>query len=42
MANPPDSNEARRRAQRGRNIVLGLVLASLCLLFYLITIAKMA
>jgi hypothetical protein len=41
MAGPPDSNDPRK-AQRGRNIALGLVLGGLVVLFYLITIAKMA
>ena len=44
MAGAPDSNDpndARRRAQRGRNVALGLVLAALVVLFYFITIAKM-
>jgi hypothetical protein len=32
--------EARRRQQRARNRALALVIAGLCLLFYLVTIAK--
>jgi hypothetical protein len=33
--------EARRRQQRSRNRALALVIVGLCVLFYLITIAKM-
>lgn len=36
----PDEAE-RRRIQRSRNTVLGLVLAGFALLFFFITIAKM-
>ena len=41
MTQQPDSEEQRRKIQRGRNIALGLVLGGLVVLFYLITIAKM-
>ncbi len=37
---PPDPEAERRRIQRGRNVALGLVLAGLAVLFFLITIAK--
>lgn len=33
-------NEAQKKSRRGRNIALGLVLAALVLLFYVITIIK--
>jgi hypothetical protein len=33
--------DARQRQQRSRNRALALVIAGLCVLFYLITIAKM-
>lgn len=33
-------NEAQRRSRRGRNIALGLVLAALVVIFYVITIIK--
>lgn len=32
--------EAQRKSRRNRNVALGLVLAGLCVLFYLITIVK--
>jgi hypothetical protein len=37
-----DSNEARRRQQRTRNLALLAVLVALVVLFYAITIAKMS
>ncbi len=40
MQLPPDPDAERKRIQRGRNIALGLVLAGLVVLFFLITIAK--
>jgi hypothetical protein len=36
----PMSDEERRR-RRGRSVALALVLAGLCLLFYVITIVKL-
>ncbi|QCI98521.1 hypothetical protein [Agrobacterium larrymoorei] len=33
-------NEAQKRSRRGRNIALGVVLAALVVLFYVITIIK--
>jgi hypothetical protein len=36
----PDELEALKRARRGRNIALGLVLLALIVLFYAITIVK--
>jgi hypothetical protein len=33
-------NDAQKRSRRGRNIALGLVLAALVVLFYVITIIK--
>ena len=46
MTNPDDINDPEnlrelRRRQRGRSLVLGLILGGLCILFYLITIVKM-
>lgn len=37
----PSDDEARRRRQRRNNIALGLVLAALVAIFYLLTIVKM-
>ncbi len=34
--------EAQRKSRRSRNIALGLVLAGLVVIFYIITIGKMA
>lgn len=39
---PRDPDERRRRIVRGRNIVLGLLLAAFVILVYAISIAKMA
>ncbi|GAK71817.1 MULTISPECIES: hypothetical protein [Agrobacterium] len=33
-------NDAQKRSRRGRNIALGVVLAALVVLFYIITIIK--
>ncbi|MCY1664407.1 hypothetical protein ACQKGC_11980 [Allorhizobium pseudoryzae] len=33
--------EAQKKSRRGRNIALGLVLAALVLLFYVVTIIKL-
>ncbi|KXG87945.1 hypothetical protein [Agrobacterium bohemicum] len=33
-------NDAQKRSRRGRNIALGVVLAALVVLFYVITIIK--
>jgi len=33
-------NEAQKRSRRGRNVALGLTLAALVVLFYIITIIK--
>ncbi len=33
-------NEAQKKSRRGRNIALGIVLAALVVLFYIITIIK--
>jgi hypothetical protein len=33
-------NEAQRKSRRNRNVALGLVLAGLVVLFYLMTLAK--
>ena len=33
-------NEAQKRSRRGRNIALGVLLAALVVLFYVITIIK--
>jgi hypothetical protein len=38
---PHDSDERRRRIVRGRNVVLGLLLAAFVVLVYAISIAKM-
>ena len=37
----PEDAEARRKRQRRNSIALGLVLAALAALFYILTIAKM-
>lgn len=39
--NPEQDPEARRRALRGRNVALALVLLGLVVLFYMITYAKL-
>jgi len=36
----PEEQEQLKRARRGRNIALGLVLAGLVVLFYAITIVR--
>ena len=36
----PDELEALKKARRGRNIALGLVLLAIIVLFYAITIVK--
>lgn len=36
----PEQEEALKRARRGRNLALGLVLAAFVVLFYAITWAK--
>jgi hypothetical protein len=44
MTDPLDSNsldQQRRRIRRGRNVVLGLILAGFVILVYAISIAKM-
>ena len=33
-------NEAQKKSRRGRNIALGIVLAGLVLIFYVVTIIK--
>ena len=33
-------NEAQKKSRRGRNIALGLVLAGLVVLFYVVTLVK--
>ncbi|MGV1751329.1 hypothetical protein [Agrobacterium sp. CG674] len=33
-------NDAQKKSRRGRNIALGIVLAALVVLFYIITIIK--
>ncbi|MBB3945014.1 hypothetical protein GGQ73_000939 [Rhizobium skierniewicense] len=33
-------NEAQKRSRRGRNVALGIALAALVVLFYIITIIK--
>ncbi len=33
-------SEAQKKSRRNRNVALGLVLAGLCVLFYLMTLAK--
>jgi hypothetical protein len=38
----PEEQDALKRARRGRNLALGLVLAGLVALFYAITWAKIA
>jgi hypothetical protein len=38
----PEEQDALKRARRGRNVALGLVLAGLVALFYAITWAKIA
>ena len=40
--NEPDHEAERKRIIAGRNRALALVLAGLCILFFLITIAKRA
>ena len=37
----PETDEARRKRQRRNSTALGLVLAGLAVLFYVLTIAKM-
>ena len=37
----PDEREERKRRQRGRNMVLGIVLLFFVVLFYAITIVRM-
>ncbi|WP_170975936.1 hypothetical protein [Rhizobium sp. FY34] len=34
-------NEAQKKSRRGRNIALGLVLAALVILFYVVTMIKL-
>jgi hypothetical protein len=34
-------NEAQKKSRRGRNIALGLVLAGLVVLFYIVTMIKL-
>jgi hypothetical protein len=34
-------NEAQKKSRRGRNIALGLVLAALVVLFYIVTMIKL-
>lgn len=41
MTEPLDSNAERKRIQRGRNIVLGVLLGAFVILVYAISIAKM-
>lgn len=41
MTDPIDSDQQRRRIVRGRNLVLGLLLAGFAILVYAISIAKM-
>ena len=38
----PDEEAALKKARRGRNVALALVLVGLVVLFYAITIAKMS
>ena len=38
----PEEQDALKRARRGRNLALGLVLAGFVVLFYAITWAKIA
>ncbi|WP_272955844.1 hypothetical protein [Agrobacterium larrymoorei] len=33
-------NEAQKKSRRGRNVALGVVLAALVVLFYIVTIIK--
>lgn len=40
MIDTVDLTEAQKKSRRGRNIALGLVLAALVVLFYVITIVK--
>jgi hypothetical protein len=42
MLTPPDPETERRRIQRSRNIVLGLLLAGMVALFYFVAIARMS
>lgn len=35
-------NEAQKKSRRGRNIALGLVLAALVVIFYLVTLVKIS
>ena len=41
MTEPLDSNSERRRIQRGRNLVLGLILGAFVVLVFAISIVKM-
>jgi hypothetical protein len=41
MTEPLDSEAERKRIQRQRNLVLGLILAAFVVLVYAISIAKM-
>ena len=38
----PEEDAAHKKARRGRNVALALVLVGLVVLFYAITIAKMS
>jgi len=42
MALTPQEEERLKRARKGRNIALGLVLLAMVVLFYAITIAKVS
>jgi hypothetical protein len=37
-----DADEARKKAQKGRNIALALILAGMAVLFYFITISRIS
>ncbi len=37
----PGLNPAQQKARRQRNVAIGLAIAALCMLFYLVTLAKM-
>jgi hypothetical protein len=42
MVDKIDLTEAQRKSRRNRNIAIGVVLAALVVLFYAVTIIKMA
>ena len=41
MIDKIDLTEAQRKSRRNRNVAIGVALAALCVLFYVVTIIKM-